>query len=417
MALGLRFNNFTAYQLTFYILRILILTHRAPFPQNGGYPIVVGNTIKGLVGLGHKVTLLSLNVKKHSTQYERDILLDKITYTEYDIDTRVTMVEAVSNLFTKNSYNIEKYYNAGFERLLIKNLADHQYDIIQLEGIFVAPYLSAIRKNSKAKVIFRAHNIEHQVWEKLAQQKSDPFKKWYLHLLAKRIKNYELSLLNSFDGIVAFTGQDKQSLISFGARTPITVLPIGVDLSLYQPDFNKTDFSSVFFLGSLDWLPNREGVEWFMDNFHKEITDGDLKCKLYVAGHNIPDDYDDYEVLGKVFIHGEVDDALEFVNSKAIMIVPLLSGGGMRVKIIEGMAMQKCIISTSLGAEGINIEHGTNIIIANNTDEFHEALKKCLLDEHNCRRIGENARKLMEEQHNVNLITPKLIEFYESVLK
>ncbi|MBL4677802.1 MAG: glycosyltransferase family 4 protein [Mucilaginibacter sp.] len=398
-------------------MRILILTHRAPFPQNGGYPIVVGNTIKGLVGLGHEVTLLSLNVKKHSSQYERDALLDKITYLEYDIDTRVTMVEAVSNLFTNNSYNIEKYYNAGFEKLLFRNLVDNEYDIIQLEGIFVAPYLSIIRKNSKAKIIFRAHNIEHQVWEKLAQQKSDPFKKWYLKLLAKRIKNYELSLLNSFDGIVAFTGQDKQSFVSFGARTPITVLPIGVDLSRYKPNFNKTDFSSLFFLGSLDWLPNREGVEWFMDNFHKELTDGDLKAKLYVAGHNIPEEYDDYEVLGKVFIHGEVDDALEFVNSKAIMIVPLLSGGGMRVKIVEGMAMQKCIISTSLGAEGINIENGENIIIANNVDEFHEALKKCIFDEYHCRRIGENARKLVEAQHDVNVITPKLVDFYETVLK
>lgn len=398
-------------------MRILILTHRAPFPQNGGYPIVVGNTIKGLVALGHEVTLLSLNVKKHSTQYERDALLDKINYTEYDIDTRVTMVEAVSNLFTNNSYNIEKYYNAGFEKLLFRNLVDNEYDIIQLEGIFVAPYLNIIRKNSKAKIIFRAHNIEHQVWEKLAQQKSDPFKKWYLKLLAKRIKNYELSLLNSFDGIVAFTGQDKQSLVSFGARTPITVLPIAVDLSLYKPNFNKTDFSSLFFLGSLDWLPNREGVEWFMDNFHKEIIDGDLKGKLYVAGHNIPEDYDEYEVLGKVLIHGEVDDALEFVNSKGIMIVPLLSGGGMRVKIVEGMAMQKCIISTSLGAEGINIADGKNIIIANNADEFFHALKTCLQDEYHCREIGENARKLVEEQHDVSIITPKLVDFYESVLK
>jgi len=398
-------------------LRILILTHRAPFPQNGGYPIVVGNTIKGLVDLGHEVTLLSLNVKKHSGLRERDALLDRISYTEYDIDIRVTMVEAVSNLFTSNTYNIDRYYNPGFEKLLIKTLTDNAYDIVQLEGIFVAPYLGAIRRSSKAKVIFRAHNIEHQVWEKLARQKSDPFKKWYLKLLAKRIKNYELGLLNLFDAIVTFTQQDKQSLLDFGARIPVTVLPIGINISLYRPDLSKTDFSGVFFLGSLDWMPNREGVEWFMDNFHKEITDGDLKAKLYIAGHNIPEEYDDYEVLGKVFIHGEVDDALEFVNSKAIMIVPLLSGGGMRVKILEGMAMQKCIISTSAGAEGINIENGKNIIIANTTDEFYRALKKCLIDEYYCREIGLNARKLVEEQHDISIITPKLIHFYQTVLK
>ncbi|RYU89258.1 glycosyltransferase [Mucilaginibacter terrigena] len=396
-------------------MRILILTHRAPFPQNGGYPIVVGNTIKGFIGLGHDVTLISLNVKKNSAPRERDELLDKINYTEYDIDTRVTMIEAVSNLFTNNSYNIDKYYNAGFEKLLQKNLQENQYDIIQLEGIFVAPYLGVIRRNSKAKVIFRAHNIEHQVWQKLAQQKSDPFKRWYLQLLARRIKNYELELLNKFDGMVVFTAQDKTSMLSFGTDIPLTVLPIGIDLSLYNPDYTKTDYPSLFFLGSLDWLPNREGIEWFIDNFHKDLTDGSLKAKFYVAGHNIPERFDDYEVLGKVFIHGEVDDALEFVNSKSIMIVPLLSGGGMRVKIVEGMAMEKCIISTSLGAEGINIENGNNIIIANNLDEFYEAVKKCITDEHFCREIGRNARKLIEEQHDVNAVTRQLADFYKSI--
>ncbi|MDB5126942.1 glycosyltransferase family 4 protein [Mucilaginibacter sp.] len=397
-------------------MRILILTHRAPFPQNGGYPIVVGNTIKGLVRLGHNVSLISLNVKKNNTTAERDELLDRINYIEFDIDTRISVIEAVSNLFTNNSYNIDKYYNAGFEKLLLKNLQDNQYDVIQFEGIFVAPYLGVIRRHSKAKIIFRAHNIEHQVWQKLAQQKSDPFKKWYLRLLARRIKNYELELLNKFDAIVVFTEQDKSSMLSYGAKIPLRVLPIGIDLSLYKPDHSKVDFPSLFFLGSLDWLPNREGIEWFIDNFHKDLTDGDLKAKFYVAGHNIPEQFDDYEVLGKVFIHGEVDDALEFVNSKSIMIVPLLSGGGMRVKIVEGMAMEKCIISTSLGAEGINIEHGKNIIIANNLDEFYNAVKKCITDEHFCRKIGRNARKLIELQHDVNTITRQLADFYQSII-
>jgi glycosyltransferase involved in cell wall biosynthesis len=397
-------------------LRILILTHRVPFPQNGGYPIVVGNTIKGLVGLGHDVSLISINVKRKTGRvHQRDELLDQITYTEYSIDTRITMLEAISNLFTNNPYNIDKYYNTGFEQLLIKNLQEKYYDIIQLEGLFVAPYLAAIRRNSKAKIIFRAHNIEHQVWQKLAQQKSDPFKRWYLNLLARRIKTYELELLNKFDGIVVFTDQDKNTMLSYGTKIPISVLPIGVDLSLYKPDHLKTEFPSMFFLGSLDWLPNREGIDWFMGNFHKELTAGDLKVKFYVAGHNIPDEFDDYEVLGKVFIHGEVDDALEFVNSKSIMIVPLLSGGGMRVKIVEGMAMQKCIISTSLGAEGIRFENGFNIIIANNTDEFHQAMLKCITDEHYCREIGRNARKLVEKQHDVNKVTGELAAFYQSI--
>jgi glycosyltransferase involved in cell wall biosynthesis len=95
--------------------------------------------------------------------------------------------------------------------------------------------------------------------------------------------------------------------------------------------------------------------------------------------------------------------------------VPLLSGGGMRVKIVEGMAMQKCIISTSLGAEGINFKHGANIIIANNADEFYYAIRKCITDEHYCKQIGINARKLVEEQHDLATITSNLAGFYQSI--
>jgi len=380
---------------------------------------VVCNTIRGLVNLGHEVSLVALNAKKNShhenTEDDND-LLSKINYRAYDIDINVSVFEVAVNLFSKTSFNINRYYNPEFERLLVRELKNTAYDIIQFEGLLVSLYLSAVRKNTKAKLIYRAHNIENQIWEMLAQQKSDPFKKAYLKMHSRRIKNYELQQLNNFDGIAVFTEQDKSTLLEYGTKIPIEILPVGINLDRYKPDFTKTEFPSLFFLGSLDWLPNREGIEWFLNNFHKELTEGDLRVRFYVAGSDIPERFDDYEVMGKIFIQGEVDDALEFLNSKSIMIVPLLSSGGMRVKIVEGMAMQKCIISTSLGAEGINYENEVNILIANNQDEFYEAIKICITDEEFCKFIGRNARKLIEEQHDVNKVTKNLVEFYKTVV-
>ncbi|WP_144910806.1 glycosyltransferase family 4 protein [Mucilaginibacter frigoritolerans] len=399
-------------------MKILFLTHRVPFPQNGGYPIVVCNTIRGLVNLGHEVSLVALNAKKyhHENNDDDNDLLSKINYRAYDININVSVFEVAANLFSKTSFNIDKYYDADFERLLVRELKITQYDIIQFEGLFVSLYLSAIRKNSKAKLIYRLHNIESQIWHRLSQQKSDPFKKSYLKMHAKRIKNYELQQLNNFDAIAVFTEQDKSTLMEYGTKIPIEILPVGINLDHYQPDFEKTEFPSLFFLGSLDWLPNREGIEWFLENFKQDLIDGELRVRFYVAGNDIPERFDDYDVMGKIFIQGEVDDALEFVNSKAIMIVPLLSSGGMRVKIVEGMAMQKCIISTSLGAEGINYKNSENILIANNVDEFYEAIKLCIADEDYCKRVGLNARKLIEEQHDVNKVTEKLVAFYQTLV-
>jgi glycosyltransferase involved in cell wall biosynthesis len=398
-------------------VRILILTHRVPFPQNGGYSIVVCNTIRGLVNFGHEVSLVALNAKKyhHESNDDDKDLLSKINYRAYNIDINVSVFDVAANLFSKTSFNIDKYYDAEFEKLLIRELKIKDYDIIQFEGLLVSLYLPAVRKVSKAKLIYRSHNIENQIWQRLSEQKSDPFKKSYLKMHAKRIKNYELQQLNNFNGIAVFTEQDKGTLLGYGTKIPIEVLPVGINLDHYKPDFSKTEFPSLFFLGSLDWLPNREGIEWFIENFNKDLTDGDLRVKFYVAGNDIPERFDDYDVMGKIFIQGEVDDALEFVNSKSIMIVPLLSSGGMRVKIVEGMAMQKCIISTSLGAEGIDYKNGVNILIANDYYEFYDAIKLCITDEDYCKTIGINARKLMEEQHNVNHVTKKLVDFYETV--
>jgi len=377
---------------------------------------VVCNTIRGLVNLGHEVSLVALNAKKnhHENNEDDKDLLSKINYRAYNIDTNVSVLDVAINLFSKTSFNIDRYYDPEFEKLLIRELRNRDFDIIQFEGLLVSLYLGAVRKHSKAKFIYRSHNIENQVWQRLSDQKNDPFKKSYLKMHAKRIKNYELQQLNNFNGIAVFTGQDKSTLLEYGTKIPIEILPVGINLDHYKPDFNKTEFPSLFFLGSLDWLPNREGIEWFIENFNKDLIDGDLRVKFYVAGNDIPERFDDYDVMGKIFIQGEVDNALEFVNSKSIMIVPLMSGGGMRVKIVEGMAMQKCIISTSLGAEGINYENGTNILIANDYDEFYDAIKLCIADEEYCKQIGFKARKLMEEKHDVNLVTKKLVDFYES---
>jgi len=398
-------------------LKILFLTHRIPFPPNGGYQIVVSNTIRGLVRLGHEVSLVALNARKVNHDDELlSGLKGRINFRVYDIDTTVSLLDVAVNLFSKTSFNIDRYYDPEFEKMLIREVRETAYDIIQFEGLMVSLYLSAIRKHSKAKLIYRAHNIENQVWQQLSMQKSDPFKKSYLKMHARRIRNYELEQLNKFDGIVVFTPQDKETIQSYSTLVPIKILPVGLRMEKYHADLSKTEFPSLFFLGSLDWLPNREGMEWFLDNFFKDLTDGDLNVKVYVAGSDIPERFDDYEALGKIFIQGEVDDALEFVNSKSIMIIPLLSGGGMRVKIVEGMAMQKCIISTTLGAEGINFEDGKNILIANNRDEFYSAIKRCITDEEYCKEVGLNARKLIEQQYEISIVVNNLVDFYQSLV-
>jgi hypothetical protein len=117
-------------------LKILILTHRVPFPQNGGYAIVVCNTIKGLIALGHEVALVALNGKRYngSVQTTEDELLQKIRYTSYDININISVLDAITNLFNKKSNDVDRYYDSEFEKLLLRELRQTAYDVIQFEG-------------------------------------------------------------------------------------------------------------------------------------------------------------------------------------------------------------------------------------------------------------------------------------------
>jgi glycosyltransferase involved in cell wall biosynthesis len=171
----------------------------------------------------------------------------------------------------------------------------------------------------------------------------------------------------------------------------------------------------VFHLGALDWLPNQEGLLWFLKEIWPVVHKDHPDTSFYIAGRNAPDFISRIDQPGVVFL-GEVDDAYAFMNGKAIMVVPLLSGSGMRIKIIEGMALGKIIVSTPLGAEGIPVDHGENIMIAGSADGFVKVLDSLISDKDRCEEIGLNAVSFIKKNFDNLAIASSLIKFYEERL-
>jgi glycosyltransferase involved in cell wall biosynthesis len=328
----------------------------------------------------------------------------------------VKPLPAFVNLFKKDSYNISRFISDEFNKKLINILAAESYDIVQLEGLYVSPYLDTIRKYSKAKVVLRSHNVEFVIWERLASSTKNPLKKIYLKFLAKRLKRYEISLLNSFDAIVPITETDLESFKKLACRIPIKAAPLGVDINEYSHDEKQNSEFSIFHLGSMDWMPNLEAVDWFLKNVYKKLTDQVHDIKIYLAGKDMPERIKN--MAGKnLIVMDRISDSKKFMADKSVMIVPLLSGGGMRVKIIEGMASAKPIVSTAIGAEGIHFTDNKNILIADSPDDFVSAILKLKNDKVFCKSIGENARKLVEDEYDNKIIGKELLLFYQSLLE
>jgi glycosyltransferase involved in cell wall biosynthesis len=373
--------------------------------------------MKGLLKLGVDITLFSINPNKYKVDVDDiyDPVFENIQFHSVSLDTDVNVLGALFNIFTNQSYNVSRYFDEQAAALLEEILRENEFDIIQFEGLFVVPYLDVVKANSKAKLIYRAHNIESDVWERIAVKERFMPRRQYIQFLSRRLKVYETEQINRFHQIFAISEPDRHSILRFGCETRLDVFPVAIDFEKYVSDASKTSFPTLFHLGAMDWRPNKEGLEWFLDEIWPDIEKLNSELRFYIAGKNMQKQFFEYD-SDNLVVEGEVFDAVEFMNSKAIMIVPLLSGSGMRVKIIEGMAMSKCIIATTMAAEGINCVPGKDILIANTADEFYRSILQCITNPNKWKEIGDNARKTVERDHDISATTERMLNVYTSLV-
>lgn len=213
------------------------------------------------------------------------------------------------------------------------------------------------------------------------------------------------------DGLVAISPIDLGFFLDNGFRKPSVCIPVGVPL-LELPEKNPVTIpGSVYHLGSMDWRPNQEGVEWFLENVWPLVIQKNDTLKFFLAGKNMPPRFNKY-ASPNVEVAGEVPDAKAFFLPLEVMVVPLLSGGGMRVKIIEGMGAGKAIVSTTIGAEGIGCEHGKNIMLADSPQLMADTILQCLENKDYAMQIGRNAKEFVKTHYATDAIIENLIDFY-----
>ncbi len=399
-------------------MKILQLCKKFPYPLKDGESIAVTYLAKALQELGVELTLLSMNTSKH--YFDGTTLPEGVGHYKavhlVEVDNRIKAKAALFNLFTKDSYHIARFVSEAFNTKLIELLTSTTYDIVQLETLYLAPYMDTIKKYSKAKIVMRSHNVEHEIWQRITDNTKFGPKKLYLHLLTQRLKRFELAQLNRYDLLVAITARDLNFFQRMGAKTESHVTPIGLDLADYAYQSAVPSHQpSCCFIGSLDWMPNTEGVEWVLREVWPKVLAQQPTATLHLAGRNMPAEWLT-QTWPNVTIHGEVPSATEFIQAHEIMLVPLFSGSGMRVKILEGMALGKTVISTSLGLEGIAASDGQEVLIADTAEEFAKALLYCYAQPQELLRIGAAARTFLQAHYENVRVAERLLERYQQLV-
>ena len=399
-------------------MKILQICHKPPYPAIDGGCIAINNISRGLLNQDQDLKIITISTIKHPfspEKIESNFKL-KTNIEHLFVDTKLNIVDAFSNLVTYDSYNISRFFSPDFDQLVIKTLQSTNFDIVHLESLFTTPYLETIRNHSNAKVVLRSHNLEYMIWERLASETNNPAKKIYLNLLSNQLKNYEIDIISKIDGIAAISKEDEKKYLKLGCKSPLQTIPFGIDTKAYKSIGKKinSDQLSFFHLGAMNWKPNLEAVGWLNKDIWPTISKSFPEYKLHLAGKNMPQ-WIINNSSNSIINHQEVESAIDFMNEFDIMLVPLLSAGGIRVKIIEGMALGKVIISTRIGAEGIDYKDGVNLIIANTALEFRDKIKWLTNNPKKIKEIGDNAKNYILEKYDNKKISERLVQFYKAL--
>lgn len=401
-------------------MKVLQLCKKFPYPLKDGESIAVNSLSKALCEHGCDITLLAMNTTKHYFSATSSLPVALSHYEKIHtvkVDNRVKALDALTNLFSPDSYHISRFISLEFKEKLAQLLRAEDFDVIQLETPYLAPYIPLIRQLTEAPIAMRAHNVEHEIWQRITLNTSFFLKKWYLTHLTKKLKEYEMAQLSYYDLLVAITKRDLNTFRSLGFKKQGIVTPIGLEMDKYQPDFSSYARPlSVSFIGSLDWMPNQEGIRWFLERVWPQAGRQMPSVKLHVAGRNTPDWL--LKMRNKnIQVHGEVPDAADFINQHSVMVVPLLSGSGMRAKILEGMALGKVVISTRLGLEGIPAKHRHQVLVADSAREFIQQLQYChSLPAEQLRRMGEEAQDFAHKNYDSQETARSLMKTYQELM-
>lgn len=397
-------------------MNILIISNKAVYPRDGGN-LALLNMAQGYAKKGHHVVILNMVTHKHYNRAEdiSSLKNQHIDLTGVNVDTRISIYKLIKNLlFSNNPYNLERFISTDFSEKIVELLEEQSFDFIQLESLYTLPYIDLIRKNYAGKIVYRPHNIEYIIWKENASYSRSLLKKMYFNLISERLKKFEQSQINKYDLLLPISHTDGLFYEQFKNTKPFLVTPFGLNSEFYTnlniPQKNIENQPALLFLGSLDWIPNQMGLCWFVKSVLPNIQNKIPEISLKVAGRNAPAWLIKKLTKYNVQYYGPIENASEFLLSNGLVIVPLFAGSGMRVKIIEAMALGKTIISTPKGAEGIKAT-SNEIIIAENATQFVVNIVNLINNKEKQIEIGNFAKQRIKTDYDSDTIAENTLQF------
>ena len=385
-------------------MKILWLNSGLLLPLDKGGKLRTWHVMRHLAAR-HEITYLSF---EDASQTEADrigmqevcVRLETVPRTDADKGTWRFYADAARYLTDSAPYAVAKYRSQAYADRLRQLLAGHAFDLVVCD--FLPPAVNMPRNLPCPSVLF-THNVEAEIWRRHAENAANPLSRALMAQQHRRMLRFEAGALARFDLVLAVSESDARTfarLYPGALRGPVHVVQTGVETGFFTPSPAAAVPTHMVFTGSMDWLPNEDGMTYFCREILPRIRQMEPDASLSIVGRAPTPAVRKLAEVPGVEVTGRVDDVRPYIARGAVYVVPLRIGGGTRLKIFEAMSMAKAVVSTTVGAEGLPVTSGHDIELADEPSRFAHAVVRLMRDAGARRALESAARQLVMERYD-----------------
>ncbi len=396
-------------------MNILVLDEEFPFPLNSGKRIRSFNLLSRLAKR-HQLTYLAYGTES-SESYKalqaEEMHPIPVLHTLQPKSGPVFYLKLLQNLFSSLPYTVTSHFAQPFVERLVELLDRQRFDVVICEW---SPYAIYMRERRTPPTVIVAHNLEHLIWQRYHQTETNPLKKLYIGGQYRKMLRFEKEAFDRAAGVTTVSMKEAEGVRSLSPLPMIAPVDNGVDLNYFAPVPEPPKADTLVFVGSLDWRPNQDAVEYFIEEILPIIRGCRPEVVFRAIGRNMPPHIARLGSRPGVNLVGEVDDVRPYARAASVFVVPLRIGGGTRLKILEALSMESAVVSTSIGAEGLELENGKHLLLADTPAAFAEAVVDLLEHPTRSKELGKAGRACVVSRYGWDTLAVDLENFLAKVV-
>lgn len=396
-------------------MRIIVLDEEFPWPLNTGKRIRTFNLISRLAQR-HEIRYLAYgeqNSESFQALMQAGIKPIAVAPQIPEKSGAYFYYRLARNLLSPLPYIVDSHYSTLYAEKLASLLKEAKPDLLLSEW---SPYAIYGWPHRDIRQVIVAHNVESHIWRRYAENEANPMKRWYIEKQHAKVAKFEQDAFLRADGATAVSKKEADELQLMNQRLNVQVVDNGVDFDYFTSATQVTSSPTLVFTGSMDWRPNQDAAEFFAHEILPILKRTHPDTQAVFVGRNPPEHIQALSKIEGMQITGTVDDVRPYITKAAVYIVPLRIGGGSRLKILEALSMEKAVVSTTVGAEGLEIENEKHLVLADTPEAFAQGVNRLIADQQTAAQLGKAGRQLVIDRYGWDSLAKVLEQFLQKIV-